>query len=430
MARQEVAASGARRVARQGGADDAVIDLARGHPDDTLLPVALLRDAAERRLASDDASMLQYGAERGDDGFRAALARALNDMAAVGQAGGPAAAAEAAVHADRLLITAGASQALDLICTCFAAAGEVVLVEEPSYHLALGVFADHGLDVVGIPGDGGGIDPEALERTLAAGFGGRRVAFAYVVPYFGNPTGATLDASRRRALLDVSARHGLRLVADEVYRFLPFHDPPPPSLAGEAAAAGQTDVVSLGSFSKILAPGLRLGWMEAAEPALARIELSGLYQSGGGANPFVAALVESILDAGLLPPHVERVRAVLAARARALTAALRREVPGADLDRPQGGYFVWLRVPGTDAGSLVPAARERGVGYTPGVRFSTVGGQRDRYRLSFAHYPESRLEDGAVRLAGVLGGAAALRYEHVRHGPPEGSEPGAVEEEA
>ncbi|MFO7545193.1 MAG: PLP-dependent aminotransferase family protein [Trueperaceae bacterium] len=427
MPEDELAAAGRHRVARQGGSDDAVIDLARGHPDDSLLPLTLLRDAALHRLAIDDASPLQYGAERGDDGFREALAVFLTQMGAssertetsgrtddLAHAETPESVDDDDVDPDRLLVTAGASQALDLLCTCFSNSGEIVLVEEPTYHLARDVFADHGLHVVGIPSDAGGIDPDALRGTLEDGFGGRRVAFVYLVPFFGNPTGATLDPTRRRALLDVTAGHDIMLVADEVYRFLPFDGAPPASLAGEARARGQDRVVSLGSFSKFLAPGLRLGWMEADEDVLDRIEHSGLYQSGGGANPFVSALVGSLLAEGVLPAHVRRVRAELARRARTLTAALRREVPGARTSGAAGGYFVWLHVPGTDAGSLLPVARERGVGYTPGNRFSTTGAQHDRFRLSFAHYPPEWLEEATHRLAGVVAQAVALPYEGTR----------------
>lgn len=429
-------------MARQGGADDAVIDLARGHPDDSLLPLEHLRDAAARRLAGDDASPLQYGAERGDDAFRQSLASFLTEMGAASthaETSTPARAARSAgpsetsapmeaparpntpehgsveaVGPERLLVTAGASQALDLLCTLFSRPGDVVLVEEPTYHLARDVFADHGLDVVGIAGDGGGIDPDALRLALTEGFGERRVAFVYLVPFFGNPTGATLDASRRRALLDVAASHDVMVVADEVYRFLAFDGAPPASLVGEARAHARGPVVSLGSFSKILAPGLRLGWVEADERVLERIEHSGLYQSGGGANPFVAALVGELLDERVLPAHVSRVRAELALRAGALAAALRRHLPGAEMADAAGGYFVWLRVPCSDALSLLPAARARGVGYTPGSRFSTKNANQDRFRLSFAHYPPDRLEEAARRLAGVVAHAAALPYEGTR----------------
>lgn len=421
MAQEEVAAAGPRRVSRQGGSDDAVIDLARGHPDDGLLPLGLVRDAARRRLEIDDASLLQYGAERGDDGFRHALASFLTELGA-----SPQPATTPASHdgtgrsmperalADRLLVTAGASQALDLLCTRFTRPGDVVLVEEPTYHLARDVFADHGLRVVGIPGDAGGIDPDALADALEDGAGETRVAFVYLVPFFGNPTGATLDRSRRHALLDVTARHDVLLVTDEVYRFLPFDGAPPASLAEEARTRGQGRIVSLGSFSKILAPGLRLGWIEADEDVLHAIEHSGLYQSGGGANPFVAALVGTLLEQGVLPPHVARVRGELADRERALTAALRREIPGAETIGAAGGYFVWLRVPGTDAASLLPTARAQGVAYTPGPRFSTMDALHDRYRVSFAHYPADRLEEAAHRLAGVVAQAAALPYEGAR----------------
>jgi DNA-binding transcriptional MocR family regulator len=253
-----------------------LIDLGIGQPSLSLLPAAALQEAAAHRLGLGDRHVLQYGAARGDGYFRRTLARFLARHHGV------------PTEMDQLLITAGASQALDLVCTRLARPGDTIFVEEPTYFLALLIFRDHQLNVVGIPMDDKGLIIEALEENLRK----RRPVFLYTIPAFHNPSAATLSAQRRERLVELSQVHGFTIVADEVYQMLNYTAVPPQPFA---AHIGTGSALSLGSFSKILAPGLRLGWIQAAPARLEALLHAGLLESGGGLNPFTSGIVRSAI---------------------------------------------------------------------------------------------------------------------------------------
>lgn len=376
-----------------------VIDLGPGHPSDDLLPLALMRSAAAARLARPDPSLLQYGAEQGDERLRRLLAAAFT-----ADPGSPA-------DPERLFVTSGASQALDVLCTLWARPGDVVVVPEPTYFLALEVFRDHGLAVLPVACDAEGPLPGALRSALAAS----KAALLYLVPAFANPTGVTLSPSRQAQVVSLAAEHGTLLIADEVYRQLAFEGDPPSSLA----APGRERVVSLGSFSKILAPGLRLGWMAGPTGILERVRVSGLLRSGGGLNPFTGALVAELLESGELLAHVAGLRRTYAERAAALAEALRREAPELAFDDPRGGYFIWARLPGEDASLLREHARAAGTDFAPGALFSPHGELADHLRLAFSHYSPNELREAAARLGRAV--RSLLRARHVS--APVGSNP-------
>ncbi|MCS6843314.1 MAG: PLP-dependent aminotransferase family protein [Caldilineales bacterium] len=364
-----------------------LIDLGVGNPGPDLLPLDLLREAASHALAQGDTAPLQYGYEQGDIRFRQALAAFLEGQYHLKTDPG------------QLFVSNGVSQALDLICTLHTQPGDVVFVEEPTYFLALRIFADHRLQVVGLPTDEHGLVVEALEEALRHG----RPALLYTVPTHQNPSGATLPAERRRRLAELAQAHGFLVVADEVYHCLTFGgDAPPPPMAGLVDTGA---VLSLGSFSKILAPGLRLGWIQGRADRLRTLAQSGLLDSGGGLNPFTAAIVRSALALGLQDRHLARLRRVYAARLDALDTALQQRL-GDRLRyrRPGGGFFVWARLAdGRDAEGLMPKALAHGVSFRPGVRFSSRSGLRDAMRLCFAYYDEEGLREGVDRLARALG---------------------------
>lgn len=362
-----------------------VIDLGIGHPAPNLLPLALMRVAAAERLGSGDATLLQYGFEQGDGYFLRALAAFLG--AEYGQPVAP----------DDLFVTAGASQALDLICTLYTQPGDVVFVEDPSYFLALRIFADHRLRVVGVPTDADGLQIAALEDLLRR----HRPAFLYSIPTHQNPAGFTLPLARRRRLVELAQQHGFLVVADEVYHLLSYGAPPPPPLASWAATGA---VLGLGSFSKILAPGLRLGWLQAAPNHVHRLVTSGLLDSGGGLNPFTSGLVRVALERGWQEEHLGRLRGVYRKRIAAMDAALRDSLGDqARWRTPDGGYFFWVALPNeVDAGALSELAATQKVGFRPGARFSGAGGLRSCVRLSFAYYEEDDLVEGVRRLAQVI----------------------------
>jgi 2-aminoadipate transaminase len=191
------------------------------------------------------------------------------------------------------------------------------------------------------------------------------------------------------------------VVADEVYHPLSYTAPPPPPLAGSCLAA---DIISLGSFSKILAPGLRLGWLQASPARVARFIGCGLLDSGGGFNPFTSGVVRSAIELGLLTAHLTRLRHTYSARMATMCAALRTHLAGRiAFVEPEGGFFIWVRLPeGTDAQALLPRAKAHQVEFVPGARFSSRGGLSDFMRLSFAFYDTPDLIAGVERLAAVI----------------------------
>jgi DNA-binding transcriptional MocR family regulator len=365
-----------------------LIDLAIGHPSPELLPLEMLRDAAARILGQRDRTILQYGYEQGDLRFRSELSRFLAREYAM------------EVSPDSLFVSNGVSQALDLICSLFTRPGDRVFTEEPTYFLALRIFADHGLIVEGLPTDALGLVPEALEERLRR----HPPVMLYTVPTHQNPTAATLPDARRERLVALCREHGVLLVADEVYHLLTYTGVPPRPLA---AHAGEGGVLSLGSFSKILAPGLRLGWVQGAPELLERLSTCGFLDSGGGLAPFTSAVVRGVLEQGTHAQHLRRLRDTYGSRAQAMAESLRRCLAGrARVEEAAGGFFHWVRLEGgQDTEELLPRARARGVTFMPGQRFSTRGGMRDCLRLSFSYYDEERIEEGVVRLASAIGEA-------------------------
>ncbi|MEA2008687.1 MAG: PLP-dependent aminotransferase family protein, partial [Chloroflexota bacterium] len=256
------------------------IDLGMGNPDLSLLPLDAICHSAEAYFASGDPRPLQYGAEQGDGYFRSALADFLSLAYA------------STVNPKRLFVTSGASSALDILCTLYTRPGDVVFVEEPTYFLALRVFEEHGLQIVPIPMDEHGLRLDALAELLAA----HNPKFLYTIPAFQNPSGRTLIQARREKLVEMAQRKNFFIVADEVYQFLPYSQTPPIPFAAFAKDVEQ--VISVNSFSKILAPGLRLGWIHAHDNVIKRLAGSGLLDSGGGMNPFTSAILRYLIASG------------------------------------------------------------------------------------------------------------------------------------
>jgi DNA-binding transcriptional MocR family regulator len=362
-----------------------MIDLGIGQPRPDLLPYDLLRKAAAHRLSIKDFSYLAYGRGQGDGFFRRALAAFLSREYGMD------------VTTNDLFVTAGASQGLDLVCTLFSRPGDTIFVEEPSYFLALRVFTDHGLRIVSLPMDEGGLIVEGLEAKIVR----HRPAFLYTIPTYHNPTSVTLSVRRRQELVRLSARHNLMLVADEVYQLLGFSELPPPSLAGDIERA---PVISLGSFSKIMAPGLRLGWIVTAKSLMKQLIGCGVVDSGGGLNPFTSGIVRSAIELGYLEQQLERLRSAYRENKSALVHALRDYLaPVVEFSEPSGGFFIWLKfAQEMDTGKMLGRAQSEKVGYLPGAKSSSQGGLHNFARLSFAYYDKERLVKGVERLARVF----------------------------
>lgn len=360
-----------------------VIDFGLGQPSPSLLPLeAIARAATERLGGHADPLVLQYGTRPGYLGFRESLAELLSAQY------------RHAVAADELAVTGGTSLALSMVSQVLARPGSVVVCSDPTYFLAAGIFATQHLEVVGIPADDRGLDVDALAERLAAGL---RPAFVYCIPSFHNPCSVTLDPQRAHRLIDLAERHDFIVVADEPYPLLSFGEPPPCMMSFDDKRGR---VLSLGSMSKILAPGLRLGWAHAEPELLAKLVDHGALKSGGCLNPVIASIVHGTITSGFLVEHLARLRTTLAQRAAALTTAVNQRL-GLDVKTPGGGYFVWLDMgEGHDTSELLAMSQAaHDVRFTPGARCAVERDLRRFLRLSFAFYEVPELELGVDRLA-------------------------------
>jgi DNA-binding transcriptional MocR family regulator len=361
-----------------------VIDLGLGNPDLSLLPLESLRLSAQSYFATLDKRPLQYGFEQGDGYFRRALANFLTQT--YGRTVDPAS----------LFITSGASTALDLICTLYTRPGDVIFVEEPTYFLALRIFHDHGLRVVPVPMDDEGLLLESLGELLDR----NQPIFLYTIPIFQNPSGRTLAQARREILIEAAQRRNFLIIADEVYHFLPYTQNPPQPFSLYSGNVEQ--VISINSFSKILTPGLRLGWIQAHDAVIKRLAGCGLLDSGGGMNPFTSALVQELVQSGELQRNIARLQEEYASRLEALDLALRQHLPEAEFMSPRGGFFFWVRLPGMDASVLRRKAQDYRVDLRQGELFSSRKNLRDYIRLSFSYYAPDKIEEGITRLRDCL----------------------------
>ena len=362
---------------------EGTIDLGVGNPDFSLLPLEMLQLAAEACFARGDPTFLQYGTEQGHGYFRLVLA----DFLSRGY-GFP-------VDFDTLFVNNGISNGLDAICEFFTHPGDTIFVEDPSYFLALRIFQDHDLRMVPIRTDENGLVIEDLEEKLEQA----QPKFLYIIPTFQNPGGHTLADERRGRLVQLSQEHDFLIVADEVYHFLNYSGK---QIKPIAAYTNLETVISLSTFSKILAPGLRLGWMQAHSNNIKPLVSSGLLDSGGGLNPFTSAIVRELIEAGDLENNIDTLTATYRSRLKVMDAALRREIPRAEFEAPQGGYFFWVRLSGLDTGQLREKAREFDVGLRQGALFSSQGGMRDYMRLCYTFYDEENIEEGIRRLKQCL----------------------------
>jgi len=370
------------------------IDLGAGFPAPDLLPAALMQEASTHRFASGDRDFLQYGIEAGAPALRWELAALLGrHYRAANQSSDSD--ANLAIDFDSLVVSNGVSQALELICTLLTERGDAIVVEDPTYFLALRIFADHGLRVLSVPVDAEGMQVDALELLLTR----ERPRLVYTIPAYQNPSGVTLATERRQHLAGLAERHGFIIVADEVYHLLGFGETTVPPMA---AWSDSPQVLSLGSFSKILSPGLRLGWVQGHESHLRTLVGCGMLDSGGGLNPFTGAMVQSVMELGLLEPWIANLRTLYARRSKVLANAVAEMLPDAEFIQPEGGYFLWLRLPGVDVSRLQEFANMEMVGYRAGVRFSPQGKQQEWLRLCHAYYNETELVEGVQRLANAV----------------------------
>lgn len=367
-----------------------ILDLGWGHPHAALLPTGPWAAATQQTLTSFGWQAMTYGYAAGPGPLIEWLADHLSRLE------------QGTIDASQFFVTAGASHALALVSTVLAGPDDVVLVDAPTYHFALRILLDRGVHLVRAPADDDGIDPAAL-GTLVASLRarGRRVAVLYLVPTFGNPTGRSLSGERRRDLARMACRAGLTIVEDDTYRELCYHGSAPESLW--RLAEGET-VIRIGSFSKTVAPGLRLGWINADTGIVRRLTSLGYIDSGGGVNHATALAMATFGASGGYDRHLARVQRAYKARRDVLVHTLRSALPGLEVPSPAGGWFLWIPLPeGITATELLPVAERRGVSFVAGPQFYPDGrGGEQHIRLSFSFLTVPELAEAARRLAAAV----------------------------
>ncbi|GAB4427070.1 MAG: PLP-dependent aminotransferase family protein [Chloroflexi bacterium OHK40] len=360
-----------------------LISLAYGLADPALFPREELVDAAARLLAADANAALNYGPNTPE--LLTLVAERLRREGVT-------------AHEDQVLLAYGSSQVLGLLPQVLIEPGDTVIIEAPTFLGAVMRFRMAGARLVGVPVDAEGLDVEALEATLRElRRAGVRPKFIYSIPTFQNPTGTTLPLSRRQRLVALAADYGTLLVEDDAYVDLRFRGTALPPMA---ALDDGNWVLRVGTFSKILAPGLRMGWAHGPKPLIERLQM---FKVEGSSGPFLTRLVAAFAEGGRLDAHIAALRTHYAAKCDALAAALRRELPGADFVVPQGGFFIWLRLPeGVRASALAPVALRHGVEFLAGTRCFADGSGDAYIRLAFSEEPVARIEEAARRLGAAV----------------------------
>jgi DNA-binding transcriptional MocR family regulator len=362
-----------------------VISFAGGLPASELLPAVEMADLARDLLLTDGPKALQYAPTEGMGVLRQLIADRLRDRFGLNH------------EADEVLVVSGSQQALDLTGKIFVDEGDVVLCESPTYLGAINALRAYRPRFVEVPTDDDGMVPAELERRLESN---ERAKLIYVVPDFQNPSGRRWSVERRRALVEIATRFGVPVIEDAPYAELCFEgDALPPVASFDTGGL----VVFLGTFSKILSPGLRLGWVAAGREILQRYVLvkQGVDLHTSSLTQLLAArfILERDLDG-----HVGRLRGVYRARRDAMLAALDAHMPpGVSYTRPAGGLFLWVELEADlDARELLDRCLVENVAFVPGGAFFTDGGHENTLRLNFSAMPEDRIAEGVRRLARVL----------------------------
>ncbi|MBL8336382.1 MAG: PLP-dependent aminotransferase family protein [Rhodoferax sp.] len=365
-----------------------IISFAGGFPDPALFDAEGIRIASDAVLSSTPGPVLQYGATEGYEPLRAGISTHMRAKGAV-------------VAPNGLIVTTGSQQALDLIGKTMINPGDKVIVEAPTFLATIQCFRLYGAQVIGAPIDADGVQVDVLERLIEE----HRPRLVYLIPTFGNPSGATLSEARRRRILEVALRTRTLVVEDDPYGELYFDQPPPPSLLAlsEQVPGSRDWLAHCGSFSKILSPGLRVGWMIAPEALLARATMCKQFSDAHTSN-LSQAIAAHYLTLGRLAPTLDVVRRTYAERARVMAECLRQDLGDAiSFNAPQGGMFFWARLTGgRDAAEFARRAIEQLVAFVPGAPFFAQAPDNATLRLSFATADLQRIREGIGRLKQAL----------------------------
>ena len=370
-----------------------IISFAGGFPDSAMFDVHGITEAVNKALEGEPGAALQYGATEGYQPLREQLAAFMQSKGAQ-------------VAADQLIVTTGSQQALDLLGKCLVDPDSKAIVEGPTFLATIQCFRLYGAELISAPIDGEGVQVDELERLITE----HKPKFVYLIPTFGNPSGAMLSLERRKRVLELAVKYQTLIIEDDPYGDLYFDAPPPPSLlALSAQVPGSRDwLVHCGSLSKVLSPGLRVGWMVAPPELLAKATMCKQF-SDAHTSTFAQATAAQYLAGGHMPGTLARVRAVYGERAKTMGDALRNDL-GAEIDfvQPQGGLFVWARLTGAggkikDGNEFAKRAIAEGVAFVPGAPFYCANPDLSTLRLSFATADEGKIREGIGRLAKALG---------------------------
>ena len=365
-----------------------LVSLAGGSPYLQPLPLDRLARTAAGIIAEDGLTALQYGGGQGTEELRTQICEVM--------------AAEGILDAlpENVVITAGSQSAQDVATKVFCNPGDVVLVEEPTYVGALNTFESYQVQVEAVEMDDDGLVPELLEARIAAlQTAGKNIKFLYTIPNFNNPSGITLSQERRQQIVDICRRANILVLEDNPYGLLRYEGQPLEPLR----AGNPDDVIYMGSFSKIFAPGLRIGW------ALVPAHLQRRYYLAAEAVTLCPPTFNQMLVSAYLRDYdwkgqIETYRGLYAERCHAMLAALEEYMPdGLTWTRPEGGFFVWVTLPdGVDTYPLLRKAIDAGVVFIPGAAFSPSDEPSNKLRLAFSAVPPDSIAEGVRRLAPVL----------------------------
>jgi 2-aminoadipate transaminase len=370
-----------------------IVSFAGGFPDPAMFDVAGIQEASNKALNEEPGGALQYGATEGYGPLREQLSAFMATKGAKD------------VAPENLIVTTGSQQALDLLGKTMISPGDKVIVEGPTFLATIQCFRLYGAELISAPIDAHGVKTDELEQLIAQ----HKPKFVYLIPTFGNPSGALLSLERRKKVLEMAVKHQTLIVEDDPYGDLFFGEAPPPSLlALSPSVPGSRELLAhCGSLSKVLSPGLRVGWMVAPAELLAKATMCKQF-SDAHTSTFAQATAAQYLKAGRMPDTLTRVRKVYGERATAMGNALKRELGDAiEFTQPQGGLFFWARLTGAngkskDAGEFAKKAIEQLVAFVPGAPFYAANPDLATLRLSFATADVAKIEEGVGRLGKAL----------------------------
>ena len=369
-----------------------VVSLAGGMPYVRALPESLVNGALEKVMSDNGPMAMQYGSGQGVPALREQI---LEIMALEG----------ISASVDDVVVTTGSQQALDLVTKLFIDPGDVILAEAPSYVGAIGVFRSYQADVVHVLMDENGLIPEKLREAIAdVKASGRTIKFLYTIPNFHNPAGVTLSAERRPEILEICQSNGILILEDNPYGLLSFEEDVPLAIR----SLNEDGVIYLGSFSKTLAPGFRVGWALAPHAIREKLVLAAeaaiLCPSS-----FSQMVISEYLSQADWKGQIETFRGVYKERRDAMLEALEEHLPDLSWNVPNGGFYIWCSLPeNLDSKAMLPRAVTELVAYTPGTAFFADGGGRQNIRLSFCYPTPENIKIGIRRLATVIRGELDL----------------------